>query len=51
MNPSTRDQAIGKLHQVRGRLEEEVGRLELEARGKTEGGPVTAPATSRLPAR
>ena len=42
MKPSTRDQGMGQLHQMRGRLEERVGQLakdrELEAKGKLEAG-------------
>jgi uncharacterized protein YjbJ (UPF0337 family) len=42
MIPSTRDQGMGKFHQVRGRLEELLGKLakdrELEANGRLERG-------------
>ena len=40
MKPSTRDQAKGKFHHVKGQLKEEAGKLgkdrELEAKGKIE---------------
>ena len=42
MKPSTWDQGMGKFHQLRGRLEEQLGRLgkdcESEAKGRLEGG-------------
>jgi uncharacterized protein YjbJ (UPF0337 family) len=42
MKPSTWDQGMGRFHQVRGRLEEQLGKLakdgELEAKGRLEGG-------------
>jgi uncharacterized protein YjbJ (UPF0337 family) len=42
MEPSTWAQGMGKFHQVRGRLEEQLGKLakdrESEAKGRLEGG-------------
>lgn len=42
MKPSTWDRGMGRFYQMRGRLEEQLGKLandrELEAKGRLEGG-------------
>ena len=37
MKPSTKDQAEGKLHEVKGKLKEQVGNLILDPKLESEG--------------